>query len=180
MKWNKRERENFVKYFEIMRFVNMIPVSYCRIGAGLRILSVTRYLVALTLQPPEWRRWLPGSGRSGSRWWCPCRGACILCGCERRNARLQNERPPLGPSSSPRGDGTSITRRIWQTHSCVCGCVGCVGWLSAVSTYMSKLPVVWVVLQIKDTFREELDFSQGFRGAFLNATGNVYWFALAW
>lgn len=39
---NEWEWENFVKYFEIMRFVNMISVSYCHIGAGFCALSVTR------------------------------------------------------------------------------------------------------------------------------------------
>ena len=38
---------------------------------------------------------------------------------------------------------------------------------SVTSTYVSELPVVRIVLQIKETFREELDFSQGFRVAFL-------------
>lgn len=41
-------------------------------------------------------------------------------------------------------------------------------------THMSELPIVWIVLQVKNAFRKKLDFSQSFWRSFLKEEEVVF------
>lgn len=48
-----------------------------------------------------------------------------------------------------------------------------------VGTHVSELPVVWIVLEFKEAFREKLDSSQSFRGSFLKGRRYILFVSLS-
>lgn len=113
---------------------------------------------------PRRRSRCPGSGRWVNRWWCPSRSVCTEPGGECRTAPLRTAPPPPARSSWP--EGHRWISSSFNDITCII--------LLEVGSHVSELPVVWIILEFKEAFREKLDSSQSFRRSFLKRRRYIF------